>query len=87
MTEITDLLAALLNRDQLSVLHRLQAQLCWCRGMPPVNEEGDIYVCDRCDGSGTRYKSIRYYVVCEDTSHLPRTTIDGIGEIAYDIDE
>jgi hypothetical protein len=87
MTEITELLATLLNREQLAALRRREATPCWCGGMPPVNESGDIGVCDHCDGSGTRYKTIRYYVVCEETSSLPRATIEGVGEVAYDTDD
>ena len=87
MTEITDLLVALLNREQLATLRRRDATTCWCGGVPPVDESGDIGVCDQCDGSGTRYRTIRYYVVCEETSSLPRTTIEGVGEVAYDVDD
>jgi hypothetical protein len=80
--EITQLLKTLLTKDQLSSL-KIKVR-CLCRGVPPLID-GDVVVCDKCDGTGYVYAVCRYYAATEDNANLPRIDIKHIGEVAYEI--
>ena len=78
--EITELLNRLLTPDQLEELKKRAD--CLCKGVPPVNDDGDVSVCDYCDGTGVVEVSRRFYAVTPQTDQLQRVTIPEIGEVA-----
>ncbi len=81
MNEVTALIKALLPEEQVKKLRRYKR--CECEGIPPVNAEGDVVVCDYCDGTGYYEVLRKYYAITDSTKHLPTVIVTGVGELAY----
>jgi len=54
-----------------------------CGGVPPINDEGDVVVCDHCSGLGYYEIPRKYYAITDETKHLPTVNIVGVGDVAY----